>query len=52
MVFYPGVEFKPVEGNTLLTDGNVGEIRSDFGVEAVAVHAEVRGCIAKAYEPR
>jgi hypothetical protein len=52
IVLHPGVQFKPVEGNPLPTDGNVGEMRPDFAVEAVAVHAKIRRCVAKAYEPR
>ncbi|MCH7820963.1 MAG: hypothetical protein IIA07_03005 [Proteobacteria bacterium] len=52
IVFHPGVQFKSVEGNALLTDGNVGEKGPDLGVEAVAVHAEIGWSIAKAYEPR
>jgi hypothetical protein len=48
----PGVHFKSVEGDALPADGNVGEVGLDFGVEAVAVHAEVSRCIAKAQQPR
>jgi len=52
IVLYPGIQFKPVEGDTLATDGNVGEMRPDFRVEAVAVHAKISGCVAKSHEPR
>ncbi len=52
IVFHPGVQFKSVEGNALLADGNVGEKGADFRIEAVAVHTEISWCIANAYEPR
>ena len=52
IVLHPGVQFKSVEGDALLTDGNVGEMRPDLAIEAVAVHAEIRRCVAKTYEPR
>jgi hypothetical protein len=41
MVVGPGIEVKTVEGDTLVPDGNLGQIGSYFGIEAVAVHAEV-----------
>ena len=43
---------KPDEGDALLADGDVGETRPHLEIEAVAVHAEIRRWIAKAYEPR
>ncbi len=52
MVVDPGIQFKTVEGDSLPTDRDFSEVRADFGVEAVAVHAEVAGGIAKAEEPR
>jgi len=52
IVFYPGVEFKPVEGDALMADGNSCEKGTDFGIEAIAIHAEISGCIAKAHKPR
>jgi len=52
IVLHPGVQFKPVEGDTLPTDGNVGETRPDLAIEAVAVHAEIGWRVAKTYEPR
>jgi hypothetical protein len=52
IVFYPGVEFKPVEGDALLTDGDSCEKGPDLAIEAVAVHAQIRRRIAKSYEPR
>jgi hypothetical protein len=39
----PGIHFKPVKGNVLSSDANFNEIRSDLGVKAVSVHAEVEG---------
>ena len=47
-----GEWFKPVEGNALLTDRNVGEVMAYLGIEAIAVHAEVERCVAQADEPR
>jgi len=41
IVVHPGVEFKPVKGDALATDGNGGKEGPDLGVEAVAVHAEI-----------
>ena len=38
----PGVQFKSVEGNALFPDGYLNQIRSDFAVEAVSVHANVK----------
>jgi len=47
MVLCPGIEVKTVEGNALIADGYFGEIRANFGVEAVAVHAQIERCIAQ-----
>ncbi len=40
-MIHPGVQIKPIEGNTLLTDGNFRQIGPYIGIEAVAVHAEI-----------
>jgi hypothetical protein len=48
----PGVKFKSVEGDSLLADRNFGEAGPDFGVEAVTIHAEIKGRIPKPDEPR
>lgn len=43
----PGVQFKPVEGDALLTNRDFGDVRADLAVEAVAVHAEVKRGVSK-----
>jgi hypothetical protein len=50
MVVGPGVEVKSIEGDAAIADRDFGEERSDFGVEAVAVHAEVGRRVAVADE--
>jgi hypothetical protein len=40
-VVYPGIQFKAIKGNTLLSDANFNEIRPHLGVEAVPVHAQI-----------
>ena len=52
MVVDPGIQFKTVERNSLSTDRDFGEVRADFGVEAVAIHAEVAGGVTEAQQPR
>ena len=47
-MIYPGVQLKAVEGNPLPTNRDLGEVRADLNVEAVAVHADVAWGIAKA----
>ena len=42
---HPGVQFKSVEGDALFPDGYLNQIRSDFAVEAVAIHAQIQGGI-------
>jgi hypothetical protein len=44
-LIHPSVQIKPVKGNTLLSDANFNEIRPDFGVKAVPVHAQIKGRI-------
>jgi hypothetical protein len=41
IVVYPGVEIKPVEGNSLFSDANFHQMRADFRVETVFIHAEI-----------
>lgn len=48
----PGVQFKPVEGDTLLTNRNHGEARAHLGVEAVSVHAEIKRRVPETDQPR
>jgi len=41
IVLNPAVKFKTIEGDALLTDGDLGDRRAYLGVEPVAIHAEV-----------
>jgi len=52
MLVRPGVEFKPIECDTLPTDADLSEETTDLCVEAAPVHAEIEGCIAESHEPR
>lgn len=52
MVLDPGVKVKSIEGDAALADRDLGEARAHLGVEAVAVHAEVGGCIPEPDETR
>jgi hypothetical protein len=47
-LLHPGVQFKSVEGYALFPDADFNEIRAYLGVKAVAVHAQVSGCVAEA----
>jgi len=47
ILVHAGIQVKAVEGDTLLADGDRGEVRSDFGIEPVAIHAEVEGGVAQ-----
>ncbi len=48
----PGIEFKAVERNALSTNRDFGELRADFRIEPVPVHAQVTWSIAETEEPR
>jgi hypothetical protein len=48
----PGVHFKPIKCNALLTDWNLRQTRPNFPVESVLVHAQVAGSIAQTDESR
>ena len=41
IVVGPGIEVKPVEGNTLCADRNRGKERTNVTIEAIFVHAEI-----------
>ncbi len=43
----PGVHFKPIKGNALLTDGNLREAYPNLPVESVLVHSQVAGGITQ-----
>ena len=46
-MIHPGVQFKSVEGDALFTDADFGQIRPYYGVEAIAIHAEVARGVAQ-----
>ena len=52
MVVGPGVQFKAVERNALPPDRDVSHERPDFGVESVAVHAQIERGIAQTDQSR
>ena len=52
MIVYPAVQFKAIESHPLAADAQLENMRSDFGVEAVPVHAEITGRVAKPDKPR
>jgi hypothetical protein len=41
-----GFHFKPIERPSLLADPNLSQVRPDFVVEPVLVHAEEMRCVA------
>ena len=40
-MIYPGIQFKAVKGNTLLSDAYFSQIWSHLGIKAVPVHAQI-----------
>ena len=44
---HPGVQIKAIESNTLFADLNFNEIRTNFSIKAVPVHAQIEGCVPK-----
>lgn len=48
----PGVQFKTVKSDALLPHAPFVQLRADFAVEAVLVHAEVGGRIPQANDAR
>jgi len=48
----PRIKFVAIKGNTLRTDFDFGECRSDLCVKAVFVHAEIKRRIANADKSR
>jgi hypothetical protein len=48
----PAVKLVAVKGDAALTDRDFGQVRADFRVKAVPVHAEVGGHVAVADEAR
>ena len=49
-MIHPGVQFKAVECNALSTNRDLCELGADFGVETVAIHAEIMWGIAETEE--
>ena len=45
MLIHPGIQFKSVEGNALIADRDFSQMWTHFAVEAVAIHAQIQGCI-------
>ena len=52
MVVRVSIELQPVECDALRADRDLGQVRADLGVEAIAVHAEVGRGVAEAEEAR
>ena len=40
---HPGVQIKAIESNALFADLNFNEIRTNFSIKAVPVHAQIEG---------
>jgi len=51
-VIHPGVQIKSVKGDALLADGNFSQIGPDFSIEAVSIHAHVKGSIPQPEQAR
>jgi hypothetical protein len=45
MFLRPRVQLKPIECDALNANRYLGEARPHLGVEAIAIHAEIAGCI-------
>ncbi len=52
IVVGPGIEVKPVEGDPLRADRDLGKHRTNVAIEAIFVHAEIGRGIAQADEAR
>ncbi len=48
----PGVHFKPIKGNALLTDGNFRQAPSYLPVEPVLIHSQIAGGITQSNKSR
>jgi hypothetical protein len=38
----PGIQLKPIEGDATLANRDLSKVWTDFGIETVAIHAEIR----------
>jgi len=52
MIVHPAIQFKAIESHTLAADAQLGNMRSDFGIEPVPIHAEVARRVPKPDKPR
>lgn len=52
IVVRPCIEVNAIEGDSLNADAKSQDARADFAIEAVLVHAEVRGSVAQSDEAR
>jgi hypothetical protein len=50
-LIYPGVKIKAIKGNTLFADWDFNEIRSDFRIKAVSIHAQIERRIPESDKP-
>lgn len=48
---HPRIEFKPVERDAAITNGNLRKLWPHVGIKAIAIHAEVRERISMADDP-
>ena len=48
----PFVEFKAIEADALLANGDFGQVRPNLGIEPIAIHAEVGWRITKPDDAR
>ena len=49
---YPGIELEAIESDALFTDWDFSEAWSYFGIESIAVHAEIGGCVPQPQKAR
>jgi hypothetical protein len=52
IVVGPGIEVKPVKGDSLRADRDRGEKRTHLAIEAIFIHPEIQGGIAQPDEAR
>ena len=52
IVVRPCIEVNAIEGDSLNADAERNDGGAHFAVEAVLVHAEIRGCVAQSDEAR
>ena len=49
---HPGIQIKPIEGDALLADTDLNQIGADLRIEAVPVHPDIEGGVAKTDQAR